>query len=193
MTGPSPPTGPTLARHRLSVDDCRRMQELGILKKEHRVELIDGVIMDLEPITSEHAALVLTLAEQLAHAVGASAIVRTGLPLHLDRYNEPSPDIMVLRLPRDGGQPEVAVPRDVLLVVEVADRTGAYALQIKVPLYARHGIPEAWLFDLQADRLLLQSRPRTDGYAQKHDVGARDALSPEALPELMLAAEALLY
>jgi Uma2 family endonuclease len=51
-----------------------------------------------------------------------------------------------------------------LLVVEVADATLATDRGVKMPLYARAGIPEAWLIDLQHALVLVHRDPAADGY-----------------------------
>jgi len=66
-------------------------------------------------------------------------------------------------------------PEDVLLIVEVADTTLAYDRDIKVPLYARHAIPEAWLVDLENKRLHVFTSPSDTGYLESHSL-ARPAV-----------------
>ncbi len=55
---------------------------------------------------------------------------------------------------------------DVLLLVEVADTSLIYDRSIKVPLPARYGIPEVWLFDLINDRLEIYLGPGQEGYSR---------------------------
>lgn len=72
-----------------------------------------------------------------------------------------------------------------LLIVEVADASLAYDLNIKIPLYARHGIPEVWLIDVEQRRLTRFLNPGEGGYAEIKDlvVGA-GALILSALPDV---------
>jgi Uma2 family endonuclease len=64
--------------------------------------------------------------------------------VRLNDFSEPQPDIALLR-PR----PDFYTGSgDVRLIVEVADSTLKYDRDIKIPLYARHGIPEVWLVDI---------------------------------------------
>ena len=88
----------TPARHRLDVDAYYKMAEAGILTPRDRVELIDGEIIDLNPIGSPHAAMTNRLARLFAKAA-ADGHVLTSVqnPLRLDAYNEPEPDLMLLR------------------------------------------------------------------------------------------------
>ena len=112
----------TPARHRLDVDAYYKMAEAGILTREDRVELIDGEIIDMNPIGSPHAALVKRLNRLFARAA-AEGMVLVGVqdPLRLDAYNEPEPDLMLLRPRADDYQANHPGAADVLLLIEVSD------------------------------------------------------------------------
>ena len=135
-------------RHRISVQDYHRMAEAGLLGTGVRVELIEGAIFDLAPAGEAHRRTVRRLDELLRQAVGAQGIVRRHASLHLGADSEPRPDLAVLRARADGCHHVPATAADTLLVIEVSDGAWHYDHQIKVPFYARHGIPEVWLFEL---------------------------------------------
>src|SRR5512132_4180742 len=86
--------------HRFSVADYNRLGEVGLLREDDRVELIEGEIIDVPPIGSRHAGTVDFLSDRLFAAVGGRAIVRVQNPIVLDDFSEPQPDITLLR-PRD--------------------------------------------------------------------------------------------
>ena len=168
-------------RHRLTVDDFHRMGEAGILRTDERVELIDGEIIDMAPIGSNHAGTVGFLAKRLERAVGDSALVFVQNPLSLTASSEPKPDIMLLKPRADfyrSGHPR---PEDVLLIIEVADTTLAYDRDIKVPLYAQHRIPEAWLVDLENKHLHVFTSPSDSGYLETHSLARPSVLCLVAL------------
>ena len=100
----------------------------------------------MAPIGSNHAGTVGFLAKRLERAVGDSALVFVQNPLLLTASSEPQPDIMLLKPGADFYRSAHPRPEDVLLIIEVADTTLAYDGDIKVPLYARHCISEAWLY-----------------------------------------------
>jgi Uma2 family endonuclease len=162
------------------------MGEVGILPPGTRVELIDGEIIDMAPIGSRHSAVVLQMARLFQRAVGDAALVSVQSPIALGELSEPQPDIALLA-PRDDFY-RSAHPRaeDVFLVVEIADTSLRYDREIKVPLYARHGITEVWLVNLENDELVRYGRA---GPTQYHTVskGAELArVSPAALPTLIV-------
>jgi Uma2 family endonuclease len=153
------------SRHRYTVADYYRMGEAGILAPDARVELIDGEIIDMAPPGNLHAGIVDQLALLLGSAVAGRAQVRVQNPLRLDEHSEPQPDVSVLRPRIDfykSGHPR---PADALLVVEVADTSLRFDRDDKIPLYARHGIPEVWLVELKAKRLVRYRNPQQGAYA----------------------------
>ena len=173
-----------LRRHRLNVDEYHRMAEAGILGPDARVELIEGEIIDMAPIGSRHAAVVRQLAHILHQNVGYQAIVSTQNPVRLDEYSEPEPDLALLR-PRDDFYATAHPgPGDILLIIEVADTSLRYDREIKIPLYARHGIPEVWLVDLVNERLLRFLEPGPDGYRTEEDVTGTARIHPTRLPKI---------
>ena len=151
--------GDSRHRHRLTVRDYYRMAEVGILRAEAHVELIEGEIIDMAPVGSRHAGTVKQLVSLLQRAAGESAIVQVQDPISLDRYSEPQPDLALLRWRDDyykSGHPQSP---DVLLAIEVADTSLEYDRDVKVPLYARHGVPEVWLVDVRGKRLTRYRDP----------------------------------
>ncbi len=151
---------PQLKRHRLTVENYHRMAEIGVLSADARVELVNGEIVDMAPTGTNHYWAVLSMNRLLQRAVGDSALVSVQAPLRLDPFNQPEPDLALLR----PGLNSKALPTgaDTLLVIEVSDTTLAYDVRIKAPLYARYGVPEMWVLDL-ANRLLHRFTAPRDG------------------------------
>jgi Uma2 family endonuclease len=149
---------PVPSRHLISVDAFHRMGEAGILGPEDRVELIEGEIIDMSPIGALHAAIVDVVARHFGRRAGESVFIRCQNPLRLDDVSEPEPDISILRPRADFYTTSHPGAADVLLVIEVADTSLAYDLGTKVPLYARHGIPEVWVIDAGTRRIRVFRR-----------------------------------
>jgi Uma2 family endonuclease len=136
-------------RHRITVDEYYRMAEVGLLAEDARVELIEGEIIDMAPIGSRHAAVVGRLNELLQRTVGDRAIVWVQGPIRLSRLSEPQPDVALLKRRDDFYAARHPTGQDTLLVIAVSDTTLRYDREVKVPLYARHGVPELWIADLK--------------------------------------------
>ena len=170
-------------RHRYTVADYHRMGEAGILAPDARVELIDGEIIDMAPPGDPHAGTVDQLALVFGAAVAGRAHVRVQNPLLLGEHSEPQPDISVLKPRSDFYKTGRPRPADALLVVEVADTSLRYDRDDKIPLYARHGIREVWLVDLNAKRLVRYRSPQQGAYAHVDQPDLGYPLEIESLPE----------
>lgn len=165
----------SLARvYRLSVAEYHRMGEVGILGPELRTELIDGEIIEMPPIGLPHAGTVKLLANRLKELVGTDAIVAVQDPVWLDDHSEPLPDIALLRPRADWYRNGHPGPDDILLLIEVADSSLTYDREVKLPRYARAGIPEVWLVDLGGRQLTIHRRPAGHCYGE---VAAPEALT----------------
>jgi Uma2 family endonuclease len=180
-----------LKRHRLTVDEYHRMADAGVLAPDACVELIEGEIIDMAPMKSRHAAAINHLLEMLGAARGR-AIATCQTPLRLSERSEPEPDLMLLRPRADRYCNALPTPSDVRLLIEVSETSLAYDRGIKLPLYARHGIGEVWIVDLENDLVRFFRRPIGDSYA---DITATETPGPTplvALPELRLDLTGLL-
>ncbi len=181
-----------VVRRLFTVDDYYRMAEAGIIGDDERVELIEGEIIPMSPIGARHMQAVNRANMIFARGVGDRAVVSVQNPASMDRYNEPQPDVVLIR-PREGfygsGKP---APEDVLLMIEVADTTLHKDRKVKLPVYARNAIREVWIVDLQHD-LILVFRDPTDGvYATRETVKRGQTVRCSAFPEFEIAAGELL-
>ena len=172
-----------LQRHRLTVEEYYRMAEAGIFCEDDRVELIEGEIVDMAPIGSGHTSVVKRLNSLFTPSVGTRAVVSVQDPIHLNPHNEPQPDLALLRYRADYYRDAHPSPGDILLLVEVADSSLRYDLDVKLPLYARYGIPEVWIVDLEHRRLEVYRRPDGDVYLEKHCPLKGESIIPAGLAE----------
>ncbi len=169
-------------RHRITVDEYHRMWETGIIAPDARVELIDGEIIDMEYMGPPHAAETAVLNQLLVRAVGDRAIVRCQLPIQLDEWSEPAPDFSLVKPRADfysTRQPDAA---DALLIVEVSHTTLRYDRKIKVPLYARHLVPEVWIVDIGGAQIHFFRSPVDGEYTDVSATRQPPATPLSALP-----------
>lgn len=154
-----------VTRHRLSVNDYEKMIEVGILQADARVELIDGGIIDMSPISAAHAALVNVLVRHVSQHLSETSLVSCQNPLRLDNESEPEPDLVLLKPRSDCYCEAHPGPADTLLIIEVADASLSYDLGVKVPLYARAGVPEVWVVEAATRRTDIFRRAEQGGAA----------------------------
>src|SRR3982751_959748 len=140
----------SVPRRLFTVEEYYEMARVGILKPDERVELLDGEIVRMNAIGSPHAWCVKRLNRTFS-VFDDRCLVSVQDPLRLDVRSEPEPDIAVIR--QDAPQDRHPGPAAALLVVEVADSSISVDRRRKRPMYARAGIPEYWVVDLNADRV----------------------------------------
>jgi Uma2 family endonuclease len=181
-----------LARRRFTVDEYHRMAGAGILTEDDRVELIDGEIVEMTAIGSRHAACVDRLTRLFSRLVGERVIVRVQNPIRLGEYSEPQPDLALVRLRPDfyaSGHPG---PSDVLLVVEVVETSVESDREVKLPLYARAGVPEVWLVDLERGFIEVEQDPSPEGYRSVQQRTHGQHLAALAFPDAGLSLDEML-
>lgn len=174
-----------LKRWRFTVEQFHRMGEVGILDEDDRVELIDGEIIAMSAIGLRHADIVTNLTQLFVERRAGRFRVSPQNPLVLGEHNEFQPDLVLIK----GNEPlgHQPTPADIVLVVEVSDTTLAYDLNVKLPRYARAGVPELWIVDVTHDAVERFSEPKNDGtYAAHARFGRDDEVQSATLPDLQL-------
>jgi Uma2 family endonuclease len=174
----------SVTRHRFSVQHYYQLGDAGILSNEDRVELVDGEIIDMSPIGIRHASCVDKLVDLLTHLPRKDWILRVQSPIRLDGHSEPQPDITLLKRRSDFYRSTPPTPADVLLVIEVSDTSIGYDRGVKLPLYARAGVPEVWLVDLTTDRIEIYSQPLNGTYQSLVILSRGEMISSLGLPEM---------
>src|SRR2546423_8636468 len=148
-----------IVRRHFNITEYYRMAAAGVLSDDDRVELIEGEIVEMNPIGSRHAACVGRLTEFLGRLVGGEAIVWVQNPVQVNDYSEPLPDVTLLKRRVDFYAQANPGAADVLLIIEVSDTTLEYDRQVKLPLYARARIPEVWIVNTPEDTIEVYARP----------------------------------
>jgi Uma2 family endonuclease len=159
-------------RHRFTVDDYYCMATAGILNEDDRVELIDGEIWDMSAIDAVHAGNVRRLSQILHRQIGDRFIISGQNPVRLNDYNEPEPDLAILRWRDDFYEQQHPMPGDVLVIIEVANTSLVYDRTEKLPRYAAAGVPEVWLVDV-THRIVEQYADPENGQYKLHKVFSR--------------------
>ncbi len=150
----------------INVNEYYKMAEVGILKPDDRVELINGEIFQMAPIGSRHAAIVDRLARKLNQLLPNQVNIRVQNPIRFDINNEPEPDISLLKYKDDDYASAHPIPSDVLAVIEVASSSIRFDREVKAPLYASNGIREYWIIDLDINQIEVFSNPQGDSYTE---------------------------
>lgn len=158
------------------------MAEVGLLAREKRVELIEGEIFDMAPIGSQHGGYTAWLHRRLLRELGENISVWDQVTLPLGRFSAPEPDLAILKYRKDEYRNKSPSPDDVLLIVEVSQSSLRHDRMVKVPLYARHNVPEVWILDVQHRDLHFFHTPEAGHYTHTSSTPAPGLISLHALP-----------
>lgn len=177
-------------RHTFSRTQFECMIDHGIFAPEERLELLEGELLTMSPQKSQHATAVTLVGDALRAAFGADVTVRIQLPLILDDASEPEPDVAVVP-----GQPRAyrdTHPDTALLICEISDTTLQYDRGRKQAAYARAGIPEYWILNLNDPGLDVYRQPSTQGYLEQLHRSAGTQIAPLARPAALVNVSDLL-
>jgi Uma2 family endonuclease len=176
----------TPERTRISAERFDKMIAAGVLTKYDRVELIEGDMINEPGINPPHSAVTARLNELLVLSVGRSVTVSPCGSVRLGDFSVPQPDLMLLKRREDfyfGRRPTAS---EVLLLIEVSDSSFAYDQSTKRALYARYGVEEYWVVDVQGERVFVYGEPAGEGYARVVECTGADIVSPRAEPAVKI-------
>ena len=179
-------------RHTFSTTDYRLMITTSILGPEDKVELIEGEILLMPSTGRDHTWGVTSYnALLMPHAPGRFTL-QTQSTIHLAEGFSPEPDLALLKFRQDHYRRQEPTTADLLLVVEIADSSARYDLEVKTSLYARAGVPEVWVLDLTEGTLHRFAGPTPQGYSQHSTPKPGESISPIQIPDLQLQVSDLL-
>jgi Uma2 family endonuclease len=176
-------------RRAFTVEDISRMIEVGVIREDEKLELIEGdiVMMAAKGVAHERikSALIIAVVRALPDhlTIGVEATLRLTNTVMLE------PDIAVF--PKElfekssHGFAQLD-PGEAYLVIEVAASSLAYDKGIKARLYARHRVKEFWVVDANERTTWVHTGPSGEGWSSVLKYGPQDALTTSALPGLSI-------
>ena len=164
----------------------------GILTTEDKVELLNGVIVEKMTKGIKHAALNDLIAEVFRERLNNQAIIRNQNPIVLDDFSEPEPDIVVCVPPRSTYFERHPTPADILLLIEIADSTLKNDRENKGLAYARAGILQYVLINLNNNTIENYRQPNYDGYQNRETLRGNEILHLNYFPEIEISVNELL-
>lgn len=162
------------------------MAETGVLPPNARVELLNGEIIDMSPIGPFHGGVTKYLNQVFTAAARGRWITQVQDPVHLDDHSEPEPDLALLEPAPDFYRRRHPQPDNVFLLVEVSDSTIESDQAEKLPAYARAGIPEVWIVNLNELTLEVYREPHFTGFNSKTVLRAGQKAAPLAFPDAVV-------
>lgn len=175
---------------KFNVDDYHRMIEAGILDGR-KVELLDGVITEMAPQGTPHAYYSDESGDYLTDLLGKRAKIREAKPITLGDNSEPEPDIAIVKPLGAVYLEHHPYADDIFWLIEYSDSSLRKDLESKAKIYARAGIREYWVINLQEGTLVVFSAP-VDGEYRDEQILTEGILQPLAFPDLVVSVNRLI-
>lgn len=174
-----------LPRKRWTRSEYRQFVSLGMIEEGAPYELIEGeVVQDLGQ-GRLHVFVAMRVFTEMIRLFGEER-VQSQAPIAADEHNVPEPDVAVLRGPLSGYLEEDPGPADILLLVEVSNTTLQFDRGVKAAIYARTGIPEYWVLDVNGRTLDVYRQPALGGYGSVTRLTDSESVSPLSAPDASL-------
>jgi len=171
-----------------TVDEYHRLAEIGMLRPDERVELLDGAIVEMSPIGNRHWGRHARISPYLAATLANDAVVVPQGSFPLGRKNEPQPDLAILAPLQWDEAERGPTPEEIYAVIELADSSLGKDTGPKLRLYARFGIPDYLVVDLDNDVLIHYHDPHELGYLTEDRLHATDTFAIRRLAHIALSA-----
>jgi Uma2 family endonuclease len=168
-----------------TVEEYEKLNGAGIFTESDRVELLNGEIIVMSPIGYRHATAVARLTKFFVRHGRDRYELHPQNPFVLDERSEPHPDIFLVD-PKVEALRRHPRPDEIFLVIEVSDSTVRYDREDKRPAYARNGIREYWLLNLEDNVLEVFRDPAGDTYRGTQVLGADALIAPLEFPDVQL-------
>jgi Uma2 family endonuclease len=154
----------SLALRRITVDEYQRIGDSGALADPERVELIDGYMVTKMPKKPGHSFSTTKTHEFLAARLPSGWSARIEQPVRIPAYDEPEPDVSIVRGAAEDYRQRHPFPSEVGLVVEVSLTTLALDHGQKLLAYATAGIPVYWIVNLVDLQVEVYTAPSPGAY-----------------------------
>ena len=160
----------TLPLHRITVDEYERIIASGALEDPGRVELIDGYMLDKMGKNAEHGYATKQTVKALDGRLPAGWTSRKEEPIRIPEFDEPEPDVAIVRGSDADYRHRIPSAGEVALLVEVSETTLLQDRGKKRTAYARAGIAVCWIVNLVARQIEVYTRPANAGrYRSRKD------------------------
>jgi len=178
--------GQTLKLYQITVQEYDQMIESGVFDENDRVELLNGAIVEKIPKGKKHSAATDRIAKFLDRRFNEYFFVRNQNPIWLSEFSEPEPDIVLAVLREDEFESSHPTPDEIYLILEVSDSTLNYDRNAKGEAYARAGIRQYLVLNVQEKTLEDYREPGADGYGSKQTYRAGQTFNLVAFPDISL-------
>ncbi|MGH9756034.1 MAG: Uma2 family endonuclease [Blastocatellia bacterium] len=175
-----------------TAEEYQRLADVGILGEDDRVELIEGRIVRMAAKNIKHAMATKRANRYFTRLLGDRVVVCVQDPILLNDYSEPEPDIVLAAPPEDRYFDHHPTPKEIYLVLEIADSSLPYDRDVKCPLFAYNKIVQFCLLNLQNRELEDYRQPSRNGYRNKQTYSEEEVFNLAAFPKVSIKVKDLL-
>ncbi len=183
-------TAPT--RKQFTVEEYYQLSELGMLG-DGRTELIDGDIIYMAPMGSRHLSCLIRLNKIFPKLLNDRALVAMQGAVRLNGKLEPEPDLSILKPRDDCYEYLLPQPQDIYLLIEVSITTINDDRNVKSVLYAKAGIIELWIVDIEGQLVEVYRNPTANGYESIQQFRRGNSISPLSFPDIVISVDEILW
>lgn len=158
----------------------------GFFNENDEIELLNGLIINKMPKGTKHSAATDRIARFFYRTFGEKAVIRNQNPIWLDDLSEPEPDIVLAVPDEDFYETKHPVPDEIYLILEVSDSTLSLDRNAKSLAYARAGIQQYLLLNVNEKTLEDYREPAADGFQSKQTYRAGQEFRLVAFPDFSL-------
>ena len=175
---------------KITVEEYHRMVDARIIERDERVELLDGLIVEMSPIGKPHWVAHFQIDSYLKERLGPNAAVVGLASLPLGQYSEPQPDIIVFARSAVEDRIRIPTPDEVYAFIEVSDSSLRKDQGPKREIYERFRIKDYFVVDVNQPWLFHYSLGLNDRYGEPRVLASGDTFALQALPNIVLKADA---
>ena len=178
--------GQNVKLRRITVGEYDAMIESGVFDENDQVELLNGAIVEKMPKGNSHSAATDRIAKFFDRNFNEILFVRNQNPIWLDEFSEPEPDIVLATLKADEYENSHPTAKEIYLIMEVSDSTLSYDRNTKGEAYARAGIRQYLVLNVQEKTLEDYREPGADGFQSKQTLRAGQEFNLVSFPDISL-------
>jgi Uma2 family endonuclease len=161
-----PHSFPSPTLRRLTVDEFNGIIRSGLLKNPDRLELVNGYMVEKMLKSPQHGYSTRKVLDALAGMIRPGLTWRSEQPIRIPDYDEPEPDVAIVRGSIEDYAYRVPEPEGVELLIEVSLSSLGQDRGDKRMAYARGRIPVYWIINLVHRQVEVHTVPGPDGYAK---------------------------
>ncbi|HRH42632.1 MAG TPA: Uma2 family endonuclease [Pyrinomonadaceae bacterium] len=183
--------GSVFSEYRLRVEDYEKMIEYGIFNDDDKIELWEGKLVTMSPKGTKHRISNNRAYRSFFKKLEERALLQSQDPIRLNDFSEPEPDLVAAEPKEDEYLSNHPTPNDVFFVLEVADTTILRDRE-KAKSYARNGIRQYLILNLNTNEIEDYREPAEDDYRFKRTYTADESFNLVAFPDIEIKVSDLL-